>query len=185
MPNRGQVIRDKFTGDSFEFVETGESTKGEYVKLKVTLISKGQTVDNHIHLEQDETFEVLSGCLTCFENGQERQVNPGEKVLLVKNMPHNHYNTGDEPAVYYQTIEPAYDIDYFLENLVGMINDGKVKNGKLPFMQAMATLKYLESPSRLADMPRSMQEILKNILGPFARLLGYRALYARYTGVDK
>ena len=185
MPTKGQKLVDKFTGDTFEFIETSAETNGERVTLKVTLKSKGQTVDDHIHLIQDETFKILKGRMTYFLDGKEHHLNEGEEVILPKNKAHNHYNTDDEPAEYIQTISPGIDVDLFIENLIGMINDGKVKDGKLPFLQAMATGKYLESPSRLAAIPRGPQNFLINTLGPLARLFGYRAVYKKYTGIEK
>lgn len=185
MPKVGQTLINKYSGDTFEFIETGESTNGERVKLKITLNSKGRTVDDHIHLEQDETFEVLSGTLTYFLKGETHKITAGETVVLPRKVAHNHYNTSDEPLTYYQTITPAFDVDYFIENLSGLINDDKLNNGKLPFLQAMVTGKYLESPSRLANIPLGLQNVLINILGPTARLFGYRALYKKYTGIEK
>lgn len=185
MPTKGQKLVDKFTGDTIEFIETSADTNGERVTLKVTLKSKGQTVDDHLHLMQEESFKILSGRMTYFLSGEQHHVNAGEEVVLPRNKAHNHYNTDDEPAVYIQTITPGIDVDLFLENLFGMINDGKVKNGKLPFLQAMVTGKYLESPSRLASIPIGPQNFLINTLGPLARLLGYRAIYQKYTGIDK
>jgi quercetin dioxygenase-like cupin family protein len=185
MPTKGQILADKFTGDSFEFIETAKDTNGERVTIKVTLASKGRTVDDHIHVLQDETFKMISGRMTYFLDGKKHYLNAGEEVTLPKNKAHNHYNTDDGPAVYYQTISPAIDVDYFLENLFGLINDGKVKNGKLPFLQGMVTIKYLESPSFLANMPRGLQTGLAAVLAPVARMFGYRAIYKKYTGMEK
>lgn len=185
MPTKGQKLIDRFSGDTIEFIETGKDTQGERVTMKVSLKSKGQTVDDHIHLVQDETFKMISGRLTYIQNGKEQYLYPGEEVTLPRDTPHNHYNTDSEPAVYIQTITPAIDVDYFIENLFGMINDGKVKDGQLPFLQAMVTLKYLESPSLLANMPRGLQRGLATVLAPVARQLGYRALYKQYTGIEK
>ena len=185
MPSKGQKITDKFTGDTIEFIETSADTNGERVSLKATLKSKGQTVDDHIHLLQDESYETLSGRMTYFLNGEQHHVSAGEKVVLQKNKAHNHYNMDDIPAEYIQTITPGMDIDLFVENLFGMINDGKVKGGKLPFLQAMVTAKYLDSQSRLAAIPPGLQNVLINIIAPIARLFGYRAIYKKYTGVEK
>ncbi|MFD2726502.1 cupin domain-containing protein [Hyunsoonleella rubra] len=185
MPTKGQKVVDQFSGDTIEFLETSADTNGERVTMKVTLKSKGQTVDDHIHILQEETFKILSGRMTYFLDGQQHYLNAGEEVTLPKNEAHNHYNTDDAPVEYIQTITPGIDVDLFIENLFGMINDRKVKEGKLPFLQAMVTGKYLESPSRLATIPLGIQNILMNTVGPLARLLGYRAIYKKYTGVEK
>ena len=185
MPSKGQVLVDNFRGDRIEFLETSADTNGERVTLKVTLKSKGQTVDDHIHLLQEETFKVISGRMTYYLDNQEHHAEAGQEVVLPMNKPHNHYNTDDQPVEYIQTITPGIDVDLFLENLFGMINDGKVKEGKLPFLQAMVTGKYLESPSRLAAIPLGPQNFLINTIGPIARAFGYRAIYKKYTGVEK
>ncbi|HSI75545.1 MAG TPA: cupin domain-containing protein [Lunatimonas sp.] len=185
MPSKGQILKDNFTGDTIEFIETSSDTNAERVTLKVKLKSKGQTVDDHIHILQEESYKVLSGTLTYLSDGQQNHISAGEEVTLPKNKPHNHYNTSDEPAEFIQTITPGIDIDFFIENLFGMINDGKVKDGKLPFLQAMVTAKYLESPSRLAAIPMGLQNVLINTIGPLARIFGYRAIYKKYTGVEK
>lgn len=66
MPTKGQKLVDRFTGDTIEFLETSAVTNGERVTLKVTLKSKGQTVDDHIHILQEESFKILSGRMTYF-----------------------------------------------------------------------------------------------------------------------
>lgn len=185
MPTKGQVLVDKFTGDTIEFLETSADTNGERVTMKWSLKSKGQTVDDHIHLLQEESFKILSGRMTYLLDGEVHYAKAGEEVILPKNKPHNHYNTDDEPVEYIQTVTPGIDVDLFLENLIGMTNDGFVKNGKLPFLQAMVTGKYLDSPSRLAAIPMGLQNVLMNILGPMARTFGYRAIYKKHTGVEK
>ncbi len=185
MPYKGQVLTDRNTGNIFEFIETASDTNGERVVVKQTLKSKVKIAPDHIHTKQDETFKVISGQLTYFLNGEEKTLQAGEEILLPKNVAHNHYNTHDEPLVMLQIFEPAYDIDYFIENLIGLSDDGRVKDGNLEFLQAMVTLKYLDTPSYLAGLPISVQKFLATILTPIARMLGYRALYKKYTGIEK
>jgi len=185
MPHPGQILLDKNTGDSIEFIETAQSTQGKRVTIKVNLKSKGPTVDDHIHILQEETFKVISGKLAYFTKGKKHYLVEGEEITLPNNIAHNHYNTEDKEVVFIQTITPAIDVDYFLENLFGMINDGKVKNGQLSFLQAMVTIKYLESPSLLANIPKWLQISLSAFLAPIARIFGYRAIYKKYTGIDK
>ncbi|NNF36275.1 MAG: cupin domain-containing protein [Saprospiraceae bacterium] len=185
MPQKGQILKDTVTGNIYEFIETAEDTHGAKVTVKITLNDKGKIAPDHIHLNQDETFEIFQGTMTYTLNGKEHEIKAGESIMLQRNVPHNHYNLSDEPLVFLQTIEPAYDIDYFFETLVGLTNDGKVVNGQMKFLQAMAIGKYLNSPSMLASIPRGIQRVLINIMGPIARMLGYRALYPKYCGIEK
>lgn len=185
MPTQGQIITNPATGDSYEFLETAQDTGGVSVSMKATLKSKGPVVPNHFHAFQDETFEVISGELTLLQNGKTSLLTAGEKVTLPKNVPHNHYNNGNTEVVYIHSVEPALDFEYLIENLVGLLADGKGKNGKTGLVQELVFLKYLDSKSYLADIPLGIQKLLMHIVAPVGRLFGYRAIYRKYSGIEK
>lgn len=185
MPQKGQILTDHLTGNTYEFVETAEDTHGEKVTVKITLKEKGKIAPDHIHLKQDETFIIEQGELTYTIDGKVHKLGIGESIILPRDIPHNHYNTSDEPVVFLQTISPAYDIDYFFETLIGLTNEGKIVQGEMKFLQAMAVGKYLNSPTMLASIPRGIQRIMINVFGPLARRIGYRALYAKHSGIEK
>lgn len=185
MPKKGQIITNPISGDSYEFLETAEDTKGVCVAMKATIKTKGPLVPRHFHALQDETFEILSGQLTILFNGQTHLLPAGEKLTLPKSIPHNHYNNEDTPVTYIHTVAPALDFDFLIENLVGLAADGKAKNGKYGLIQELVTLKYFDSKSYLADMPFGLQKALANIIAPIGRLFGYRAVYKKYSGIEK
>src|SRR5690606_18860419 len=145
MPTKGEITTNPITGDSYEFLETAEDTDGQRVVLKATIKSKGQLVPNHFHVFQDETFEIISGQLTVWSNGQLQTLAAGEKIILQKNMPHNHYNNENIPVSYIHSVTPALDFDFLIENLIGLAADGKSKNGKYGLVQELVTLKYIDS----------------------------------------
>ena len=185
MPVQGQKSVNPTNGDTYEFIETANDTKGERVTLKATIYSKGQLVPRHYHVLQDETFEVVSGKLTVLLDGQVKILSAGEKITLPKNVAHNHYNDELTPVTYLHTVTPALDFDYLIENLVGLAADGKSKNGKYGLVQELVALKYLDSKSYLAAIPMGIQKVLMNIIAPIGRLLGYRAIYKKYSGIEK
>ncbi|MEY3368213.1 MAG: hypothetical protein RI973_1368 [Bacteroidota bacterium] len=185
MPVKGTIITDPTNGNSYEYLETAADSQGQRVVMRATIHQKGQLVPNHLHLLQDETFEVVSGKLTVLSEGKSRTFSAGEKVTLPKNMPHNHYNNEGEPVIYLHTVTPALDFEYLIENLVGLAADGKGKDGKYGLVQELVTLKYLDSKAFLADIPIGVQKILMNTVAPLARLFGYRAIYRKYSGIEK
>lgn len=185
MPTKGQLLENPATGDIYEFLETAKDTNGERIQMKMTLNRKGKLVPDHFHVLQDEQFEVLSGKLTYLLDGKTQTLSAGEKITLPKNKPHNHYNTADEPLVLVHTVTPALDFDYLLENLIGLTRDGKMKNGKAGLVQQLVTLKYLDSKSYLSGMPVGVQKLLMNIIAPIGRRFGYRAVYKKYSGIEK
>jgi quercetin dioxygenase-like cupin family protein len=185
MPTKGQTITNPTNGDSYEFLETAKDSNGERVTMKAMIKSKGQLVPKHFHVFQDETFEVISGQLSIFLEGEIKTLSAGEKITLPKNIPHNHYNNEDSVVTYIHTVTPALDFDFLIENLVGLAADGKSKNGKYGLIQELVALKYLDSKSYLADIPIGVQKVLMNIIAPIGRLLGYRAIYKKYSGIEK
>lgn len=185
MPATGQVLINPTNGDSYEFIETARDTHGARVTLKATIRSTGPLVPSHFHVLQDETFEVLSGQLTVVLDGQTKQLAAGEKITLPKNIPHNHFNAEHTAVTYIQSVSPALDFDYLIENLVGLAADGKSKNGKYGLMQELVTMKYLDSKSYLADLPVALQKLLMHTIAPIGRLMGYRAIYKKYSGIEK
>ncbi|MFN5425077.1 MAG: cupin domain-containing protein [Bacteroidota bacterium] len=185
MPTTGQIMVNPDTGDVYEFLATAKDTDGQSVSIKMTLKSKGEQVPNHFHALQDEHFEILSGKLTVLLDGKQQELGVGERITLPKNQAHNHYNTGDEPAVFIQSVSPALDFDYLLENIIGLTIDGKMPNGKAGLVQELVTLKYLDSKSYLASIPVGVQTFLMNVVAPIARLFGYRAIYTKYSGIEK
>lgn len=185
MPTKGQVLRNPDTGDVYKFLETAQDTQGHRISIQMTLKSKGQLVPDHFHALQEETFEVLSGQLTILQNGEKFILGPGERRVLHKNIPHNHYNEQEEPVVFVQTVTPALDFDYLLENIIGLTIDGKMPQGKAGLVQELVTLKYLDSKSYLAGIPLGLQKLLMNLIGPVGRWFGYRAIYKKYSGIEK
>lgn len=185
MPTKGQIVTNPTNGDSYEFLETAKDTHGARVSLKATIKSKGQLVPKHYHVYQEETFEIISGKFTVWLNGETKIFSSGEKVILPKNIPHNHYNNEDEAVIYIHSVTPALDFDYLIENLAGLAADGKSKNGKYGLVQELVALKYLDSKSYLADIPIGVQKLLMNIIAPVGRLFGYRAIYKKYSDIEK
>jgi quercetin dioxygenase-like cupin family protein len=185
MPTKGQILTNPDSGDIYEFLETAKDTNGQRVTMKMTLKSKGKLVPNHFHALQDEHFEVVSGNLTILLDGKNQVLTQGEKMTLPKNKPHNHYNASNETVILIQSVTPALDFDYLLENIIGLTIDGKMPNGKAGLIQELVTLKYLDSKSYLADIPQGMQKLLMNVVGPIGSIFGYRAIYKKYSDIEK
>jgi quercetin dioxygenase-like cupin family protein len=185
MPVTGHIITNPTNGDYYEFLETARDTNGARVTMKATIKSKGELVPRHIHVLQEERFEILSGQLTVVFEGQIRKLSAGETITLPKNVPHNHYNAEDAEVTYVHTVTPGLDFDYLIENLIGLSADGKSKNGKYGLVQELVALKYLDSKTYLADLPIGLQKFLMHTIGPVGRLFGYRAIYKKYSGIEK
>lgn len=185
MPNKDQIITNPLSGDTYEFVRIPNDANREDLTLKATIKTKGPLVPKHYHIFQEETFEVIKGKLTILLNNQTKILTTGEKIVLPENKPHNHYNNEDTPVTYMHTISPGLDFGYQIESLVGLASDGKTKNGEYGLIQVLVFLKYLDSKTYMADIPIGIQKVLMNIIAPIGRVFGYRAIYEKYSGIEK
>ena len=67
----------------------------------------------------------------------------------------------------------------FLENLFGLVGDGKVPKGQPAFLQLMVWGKSFKSKTYIASVPIGLQKVLTNLLAPVGRLIGYKAVYKK------
>lgn len=185
MAQKGQIWSDPVTGDIVEVLETGKDNNGERLCYRFTLKPGGLKPVLHIHEKQDEVFEVLSGKLTYNLNGQVRVAEAGQTITLPKGSPHTHYNgEANEDLVMIQSICPALDAEWLIDSLLGLTKDKKIVNGQPKFLQVMVWLRYYKAKTYLAQVPVAVQNALAFLLAPVARMLGYKAAYKKYSGVD-
>jgi quercetin dioxygenase-like cupin family protein len=184
MAKKGDIIKNKITGDIVEFITTSAETSGKFTKILFTVKPGGFKPVEHIHPQVDETFKVLSGRLTYMLNGEEYSIGEGQQITLPKGIRHTHFNNEAEDLVMEQTFSPSLDVEVFLENLFGLTGDGRLKNGAPEFLQVMVWLRRLEAKTYLAKIPIGAQNFLSIVLAPVGSMLGYKASYSKYNGIN-
>ena len=167
-----------------ELLESSAMTGGARVRARIVFSSRGSFSAAHIHLRQDETFEVLSGELTYTLGKTKRVARPGETVTLPRGIPHRHYADGREDAVVIATMTPGLDFDYLLENIFGRAAAGEPPQGFRHKIQALVWQDKLESNFTLPDLPVWVQRAAARIVTPIAYLFGYRAVYQQFSGQE-
>ena len=173
MIKQGTIIQDSKTKDTAEFLETNQSTGGKYCKVKWTFHAGGIRPAAHIHLLQDEQFEVLKGYYTYEYKGETKKLGPGESIVFDKAVGHIHYNGDNETCEVIQTFTPALDVEDLLYRLVELSNEGKIINGEPPMLEVMVWLKKFEAKTYLAKVPVGVQNTLATLLAPVGRMLGH------------
>lgn len=185
MAYKDQVWNNPVTGDKVEVLETSKENNGERLLYRFTIKPNGFKPALHVHEKQDEIFEIIRGKFTYNLEGKLKVASAGETVVLPKGRPHTHYN-GDphEDLVMLQSITPALDSEWLVDSILGLTKDGEIINGEPKFLQVMVWLRYYKAKTYLAKVPVAVQKYLAFILAPVARLLGYKAAYKEYSGVD-
>jgi mannose-6-phosphate isomerase-like protein (cupin superfamily) len=60
----------------------------------------------HVHRSDDEAWHVLSGRLGFRVGDEEREVGPGESLLVARGTPHSYWNALAEPSRYLLVMTP-------------------------------------------------------------------------------
>jgi len=171
------------SGDSMELLETSAMTNGRQVKARFVFAATGVHVATHLHPDQDETYEVISGNLTYFLDGTKHVASAGSTVRLPHGVPHKHFSEGPGDTIVIQTMTPAGDFDYVVETLFGLGSEDRLR-GLNYALQGMVMIRRMKSPVVLAGVPQWLQRGVAWVFTPIAELFGYRAVYQRFSGEE-
>jgi quercetin dioxygenase-like cupin family protein len=185
MVRPGLVMQNPVSGeDRVVFTKTAQQTGGEVFELEVSIRAGAPGTPEMVHSLQDESFEILSGSLDFRIAGQEeRRLTAGESLLIPKGTPHNWWNESDEEAHALVEITPALRSEEFFANLYGLCSE----KGALPNLLQMAVLvdEHKDEGSYLTKPPLLVQRVVFGVLAPLGRLLGYKAHYPKYSGLEE
>jgi quercetin dioxygenase-like cupin family protein len=97
--NPGQVIDLSSLGVRITFLVTSEQTNGEFLRVDVVLPA-GFSIAEHVHPEQEEQHQVLSGVLRGRVGGQEQDYHAGQRVIGPAGVPHAWCNPSDREVLH-------------------------------------------------------------------------------------
>jgi quercetin dioxygenase-like cupin family protein len=173
-----------FLGHRFHLVESARDTGDGTLRFDYTA-PPGANISEHVHREQEERFEVVSGKLGVRVGGQEALLTPGQTGVGPPKVPHAWWNPSDDEEVRFLVgIRPGLDVETMLETVLGLMRDGKTI-GPVPKNPLQLAVLAQETGSWLVLTP-----VEKALLAPVAalafigELLGYRARYPEYSGPD-
>lgn len=181
MAFKNKFIRNRLTGQSFQFLRTAQDTNGQLLEMESAYQPNSTEPAPHFHPQQTEEFTILSGELTVRMNGQVTVYKTGDKLHVPPMTVHSMWNeSGAETVVNWQ-VRPALDSEFFFETLTGLANDGKAgPTGVPPLLQTALIARRFSGVFRLAKPSPAVQNILFSVLSPVARLVGYRPTYDKY-----
>jgi mannose-6-phosphate isomerase-like protein (cupin superfamily) len=173
MVKQGTTVINSITKDEVIFLETNVSSGGKHCKIKWLAKAGGGKPPMHIHLTQEETFEIISGRYTYEYEGEKKTLGPGERITFPKEVPHNHYNDSSVDCEMIQTVSPALDFEDIFMRINKLFEQGKVVDSQPPMLEVMVWLKKYEAKTYLAGIPVPVQNILASVLAPIGRMLGH------------
>ena len=132
MAYAGQTITNPVSGERITFRQTSADTDGEYLEIDVELTPDGAVPGIHVHPNQEERFEILSGQVR-FRKGLKRiDAQAGDIVVVEPGKAHKFKNLGEEGAAMRVRVTPALEMERLFEATVGLAEDGRVTGKGMP-----------------------------------------------------
>jgi quercetin dioxygenase-like cupin family protein len=176
----GELLENPVTGEHVVITETALSTHGTSCTAEVTIDPHGFVTGEHIHPRQEETFEVTKGRMRFSIAGKEADAHVGQVVVIPAGVPHSWWNASDEEIATRVTFRPALNSETFFETFFGLARDGKTDaQGRPNLLQSAILFSAFKNEIQFL-VPLPVRVLLK-LLFPFAWVLGYRAVYPRYS----
>lgn len=176
MARAGQVLTGPFT--QVTFLETAADTSGARLVMAHRVAPGNAPPPDHLHRQQEETFEVVAGRMWVRVRGEEQTLAAGERVVVPKGEPHTFKNAGKEALEIRVTLEPALNSETFFETIVGLERRNMLPGARitLPQLLQMALLiTHYDMP--IAAAPLWLQRPVFGMLRALARASGFRAWY--------
>ena len=187
-PVEGQVFHSQDEGFSQRIVKIDD----DLVWSELTLHPYAPGPPAHIHTTFAERFIVAEGEVSLLVGGQTMVLRAGDEFLVEPGVAHKPFNATGAKAIVLGPETPAYglprDFAVFLTQAYGFFDESPANGGPLRALPQMSRF----SPrydSWLGGPPVPLQRGVYWVLGPIARVLGYRSYYERFaprgqTGVD-
>lgn len=175
MVQPGDVINNPVTGERMTFIRTSAQTGGALAEMDLKLSPAAFLAAEHIHLHQEEKFEVLDGRIRLRSRGEEFVRGPGEVIAVPAGSPHTWAPDGGEGARVRLTFTPAADIEEFFDEFFRLARDGRTNARGMPSLVDTARLglahdMYLPRPS--VPLQRAAFRLLvsaRRVLHPHSR----------------
>lgn len=179
MAHTGQTITNPVSGERITFRRTSADTDGRLLEFDLRLSPDGHVPGAHVHPEQEERFEVLSGTME-FRLGLEKIVaGPGETVVVPAGSVHRFRNGGDTDAHVRVQVEPALRMEQLLETTVELAHEGNVTRKGMPKPMHLAV--FVSEFSREVRAPFPPAPVVRALMAPLAAVARRRGHADRYV----
>jgi quercetin dioxygenase-like cupin family protein len=180
MAYTNKTIHNPANKQTIRFLQTAKDTGGRLLEMESTYEPYSVEPPQHYHPFQSEDFTVTEGELTIKLKDKMLVLKKGEAIHIPANISHTMWNNTGKKTVISWKVYPALQTEYLLETACGLAADGKLNKNGMSFLQRAMMAKKFADMFRLAKPSFIIQRILFFLLSPVARLLNYKAEYAKY-----
>ena len=171
MPRAPGVIVNPRTGQRMRFL----TRTPELLEFESWSAPHSPPELEHVHPKQLSDVRVVSGALRFEIAGVRRDVAAGESISIPAGTPHSFSNPFDGEARWIGTFRPALGIAAFFETYFALADEGRLDERGMPgLLQLAVMLPAFGDEIRPTRPPWPVLKALAAVLGPVARLRGYR-----------
>ena len=161
-----ELIHDPVRRQRLTFEQEGDILHAE------VWADPGGDVPAHSHPAQEERFEVLAGTVRFRIGGKRYEAGPGTRLVAPAGIRHSFRNTGDVEAHLHVEVEPALQLQQFLEDAAALARAGLYTRRGLPtrpaaLLQLADLIIRYRGVTVMAFPPAAIQRLT---LWPLARL---------------
>jgi quercetin dioxygenase-like cupin family protein len=179
MAYAGQIIENPVSGEKITFRKTAADTGGELLEFDLELAAEGKVPGMHVHPEQEERFDVVSGTMRFRRGLRTVTAHAGDTVVVPAGVVHKFANAGDETAVVRVEVRPALRMEDLFETAVGLAADGRTTQAGMPKPLDLALfVRAFRREVRGPFAPGWLQRATLAPLAWIARRRGYAVRYA-------
>jgi quercetin dioxygenase-like cupin family protein len=179
MAHTGQIIVNPVSGERITFRKTSADTGGEYLEFDVELTPDGAVPGMHVHPNQEERFEILSGSVRFRKGVRKIDAEAGDVVVVEPGRAHKFKNNGEQGAAMRVRVTPALEMERLLETAVELAQDGRVTKKGMPKPLDLAM--FVSEFKDEVRGPGSPGWIQRASLAPLAYIARHRGRAERYA----
>lgn len=161
-----ELIEDPVRRQRYRFSRQGDLLRAE------VWADPGGEVPAHLHPSQEERFEVLAGDVRFRVGGRTQRAGAGDRVVVPAGVRHSFRNIGGSEAHLLVEVEPALELQRFLEEAAALARAGKYTRRGIPkglraALQLAELIERHRDGTVMAFPPPALQRAL---ISPLARL---------------
>lgn len=145
----------------------------------------GRVVAPHWHPSLEERFLILKGKVGFYLDGEETILGPGEHATVRRNVIHDWWQVGEEPAEAIVEVSPGVRFVEMVGTLFGLARDGKVNERGMPDSLQLATMAHEYRDTVVFTKPPALvRKTVLPVLAAVGRARGRRPMYEEYLEVE-
>jgi mannose-6-phosphate isomerase-like protein (cupin superfamily) len=159
-------------GMSFTIVHSTGIDPDEVCELEISIPPGSASPPRHLHPQQEERWETLSGTLSIWLDGGWRPLREGESVTIPPGVPHTLRNDSAATVRVRDVHVPALDFEDYIRRLHALAVAGKITSPRRP--STLLHFAQLWQNQRSQVPAQTPVRVALAVLARIGRLLGYR-----------